>query len=58
MEDVAWIEIVVGILAVALPMGFIYLRKFVKSTETTVDDKILAAVTKAFNETAKDSEAK
>ncbi len=58
MEDMGWVEILVGLMAVVLPIGFIYLRKFVLATETKVDDKILAAVTKAFNESGKDSEAK
>ena len=39
-----------------LAWGFVYLRKFVKGTETQIDDKILAAIEKAF-EDSKDKPA-
>jgi hypothetical protein len=50
MEDLPVMEIVLGLVAVALPVAFVWLRKFVASSETKVDDKILEAVEKAFQD--------
>lgn len=56
MEDLNLVELGLAVLAVLLPVGFIYLRKLVKSTETQVDDKVLAAFEKAMAESKKDAE--
>ncbi len=43
-----YVEIGLALMAVLLPVAFVYLRQYVKKTETKLDDKILAEVEAAL----------